>query len=55
MPRKFDVYFRVIVEVEAEDLDDAWEQAIDILRDGGGDLIGHSIVDEESGNVEESC
>lgn len=53
MPREYWVYFRMVVEVNAEegDLDDAWEQAVEILRDSGGDIIGHSIVDAKSGSV----
>jgi len=48
------VHYRLVVEVDdAEDADDAWEQATDILRGGGGDIIGHSICDE-NGTVEEA-
>lgn len=55
MPRKFWIHFQLVVEVaEAEDADDAWEKAIDILRDSGGDITGHTICDE-SGAIEESC
>ena len=47
------VHFKVVVEVDdAEDVDDAWDKAVDILRDGGGDLIGHTICDK-NGAIEE--
>lgn len=47
------VHFRLVVEIEdAEDADDAWDQAVDILRDSGGDIIGHTICDE-NGAIEE--
>lgn len=53
MPREMWVHFRVCVECgECEDADEAWETAVDILRSGGGDLLGHTIVDK-NGAIEE--
>lgn len=49
------VHYRLVVEVEdAEDLDDAWEQATDILRSGGGDIIGHTITESNGTVLEEA-
>lgn len=52
---KFYVHYRLVVEVDdAEDADDAWETATDILRDGGGDIIGHSIITADGNSIEEA-
>jgi hypothetical protein len=49
------VHFKLVVEVEdAEDLDDAWDQATESLRDGGGDIIGHTICDKNGAVKEEA-
>lgn len=49
------VHFKLVVDIdECEDADDAWDQAIDILRDGGGDIIGHAIIDAEGNAIEEA-
>lgn len=48
------VHFRLVVEIdEYTTADDAWEQAIGELRAGGGDIIGHSIIDTNGNAVEE--
>ncbi len=48
------VHFRVVVEIDKyEDADDAWEQALEELRSGGGDITGHSIIDETGNTIEE--
>ena len=47
------VHYKLVVEVDADDADDAWDKATDILRDGGGDIIGHSIIDQKGNNIEE--
>ena len=50
------VHYRLVVEIDdAEDADDAWEQATDILRGGGGDITGHSIIDAEGDTIEEAA
>lgn len=46
------VHITVVVEVEADTADEAWERATDSLRDGGGDITGHTICDEH-GAIEE--
>jgi len=49
------VHFKLVVDLDdAKDLDDAWDQAIDILRDGGGDIIGHSIIDDDGNQLEDA-
>jgi len=49
------VHYRLVVDIDdAKDADDAWEQATDILRGGGGDIIGHSIIDENGNAIEEA-
>lgn len=55
MQREYWVYFTLAVDVKAgENLDEVWEEATEILRGGGGDIISHSIVEAESGNTLES-
>jgi hypothetical protein len=50
---KIYVHYKLVVEVEADNADDAWDQATDILRGGGGDIIGHSIIDQKGNAIEE--
>lgn len=44
MPRSWSVEFRILVDVdELDNVDEIWEEAVDIFRSGGGDIIGHTI------------
>ena len=46
MPREMWVHFRLVVECgECEDADEAWDIAVDALRKGGGEIVGHTITD----------
>lgn len=43
-PDNWSVEFRILVDVDdVKDADEAWEEAVDILRAGGGDITGHTI------------
>lgn len=46
------VHYKLVVEVDAETADEAWDKATDILRDGGGEITGHTICNE-NGAIEE--
>ena len=52
MSKKLWVHFKLVAEVEAEDADEAWYKAVDMVRDGGGEITGHTICDE-TGPIEE--
>ena len=49
------VHFKVVVEVDVENVDDAWEKAVDELRSGDGDVIGHTIMAEDGSTIEDVC
>ena len=61
---KFYVHYKLVVEVDTDHeqsdsypsdvLDEVWDKATDTLRGGGGDITGHTIVDD-NGAVSEDC
>ena len=48
MQPNWSVEFRILVDVdELDSVDEVWEQAVDVLRAGGGDITGHTIYKDD--------